>query len=70
MGEDDEVEIIIGKLFGKEHPWFWRIHITALVSLGEVWGKLLHGIHQWKIAFVLNSDLKLILVVYRPFVST
>ena len=67
VGEDDEIEIIIGKLFGKEHPWFWRIHITALVSLGECGGKLSDGVHQWKIAFVLDSNLKLILVVYRPF---
>ena len=24
-----------GRIFGSEHPWFWRVHITALVSLGE-----------------------------------
>ena len=30
-----ELEFIPGTLYGKEHPWFWRIHITALVSLGE-----------------------------------
>ena len=23
------------RIHGTEHPWFWRIHITALVSLGE-----------------------------------
>ena len=46
VGEDDEVEIIMGKLFGKEHPWFWRIHITALVSLGECVGKLPDEVHQ------------------------
>ena len=22
-------------IFGTEHPWFWRIHITALCSLSE-----------------------------------
>ena len=45
VGEDDAVEIIIGKLFGKERPWFWRIHITALVSLGECGEKLPDGVH-------------------------
>ena len=69
VGEDEEVEIIIGKLFGKEHPWFWRIHITALVSLGECWGKLPNGVYQGKLAFVLDLNLKLILVVCIPFCS-
>ena len=23
------------RIFGTEHPWFWRIHVTALVSLGK-----------------------------------
>ena len=23
------------RIFGTEHPWFWRVHLTALVSLGE-----------------------------------
>ena len=28
-------ELKIGTLFGKERLWFWRVHITALVSLCE-----------------------------------
>ena len=35
LQKGDELEFITGTLYGKEHPWFWRIHITALVSLGE-----------------------------------
>ena len=23
------------RIFGTEHPWFWRIHITALCSLSQ-----------------------------------
>ena len=33
--EEEVVEFGLGTLYGTEHPWFWRIHITALVSLGE-----------------------------------
>ena len=25
----------LGTLYGTEHPWFWRIHITAIVLIGE-----------------------------------
>ena len=31
----DEAEYGLGTIYGTEHPWFWRIHITALISLGQ-----------------------------------
>ena len=33
---DDDPEVIFGTLFGREHPWFWKIHITALINLGKI----------------------------------
>ena len=33
--EEDSVHEF-ARIFGTEHPWFWRIHITALVTLGEI----------------------------------
>ena len=33
-GNDNGPKFKLGTLFGKEHPWFWRVHITALISLG------------------------------------
>ena len=33
-GEDSVHEF--ARIFGTEHPWFWRIHITALVTLGKI----------------------------------
>ena len=30
------------RIFGTEHPWFWRVHLTALVSLGEIAICLIH----------------------------
>ena len=35
LGNEDEVGFVIGTLYGTEHPWFWRVHITALISLGR-----------------------------------
>ena len=34
-GNDNGPKFKLGTLFGTEHPWFWRVHITALISLGE-----------------------------------
>ena len=31
----DKADFGLGTLYGTEHPWFWRIHITAIVFLGE-----------------------------------
>ena len=44
---DDDPEVIFGTLFGTEHPWFWKIHITALISLGKIENTclILSGIH-------------------------
>ena len=33
------------RIFGTEHPWFWRVHLTALVSLGEFIKNLLLDAH-------------------------
>ena len=33
--KENEVEFVTGTLYGTEHPWFWTVHITALISLGE-----------------------------------
>ena len=33
-GQDSDSGTELGVIFGTEHPWFWRIHFTALVSLG------------------------------------
>ena len=35
LTHEEEEEFELGTLFGTEHPWFWRIHITALVALGN-----------------------------------
>ena len=35
--EDNKTNAVeeTARIFGTEHPWFWRIHITALCSLSE-----------------------------------
>ena len=43
------LEFGLGTLYGTEHPWFWRIQITALVSLGEykiIYLKTNHNLHR------------------------
>ena len=35
LGNKDKVEFVIGTLYCTEHPWFWRVHIIALISLGK-----------------------------------
>ena len=32
--EEDSVHEF-ARIFGTEHPWFWRVHITALCALSE-----------------------------------
>ncbi len=32
--DGEEAESLLGTLYGTEHPWFWPVHIAALVSLG------------------------------------
>ena len=34
-GKNNEKRFKLGTLFGTEHPWFWKVHITALISLGK-----------------------------------
>ena len=31
----NDAEYGLGTIYGTEHPWFWKIHITALISLGD-----------------------------------
>ena len=35
-GDNKELDPVheFARIFGTEHPWFWRVHLTALVSLG------------------------------------
>ena len=49
IDNEDNEEDMAARIHGTEHPWFWRIHITALVSLGE------YGIRIVYITFMKNK---------------
>ena len=59
LQKGDELEFLPGTLYGKDHPWFWRIHITALVSLGK-WRSMRKQSGWFFMIFVISNNLYLV----------